>query len=86
MSPDIQIESSGFNKTTVSIVSNFWDDVDNSDVAIIPITSYQLYMSKMIIYDPLDHLHPSVRVYNPIHTKLFYIIRLPQNKNWKKNR
>lgn len=81
MSPGIQIKSSGFNKTTVLIVSNFWDVVDNSDVAIVPITSYQSYMSKMIIYDPLDYLHPSIRVYNPIHTKLFYIIRLPQNKN-----
>lgn len=84
MSSGIQIKSSGFNKTTVSIVSNFWDDVDNLDVAIVPITSFQLYMSKMIVYDPLDQLHPLIRVYNPIHTKLFYIIRLPQNKNWKK--
>lgn len=81
MSPGIQIKSSGFNKTTVSIVSNFWDYVDNLVVAIVPTTSYQLYMSKMIIYDPLDHLHPSIRVYNPIYTKLFYITRLPQNKN-----
>lgn len=84
MSPGIQIKSSGFNKTPVSIVSNFWDDVDNSDVAIVPITSYQLYMNKMIIYDPLDHLHLSIRVYNPIHTKLFYIIRLPQIRIEKK--